>query len=73
MANYEVYDRATSPFQGASAAVAALSVDRQLRQSLQHQIVRQIRQFILSGRLRQGARMPSTRGWRMSSAFRGSR
>jgi GntR family transcriptional regulator/MocR family aminotransferase len=39
-----------------------LSVDRLYRQSLQHQIVRQIRQFILSGRLRQGARMPSTRG-----------
>jgi GntR family transcriptional regulator/MocR family aminotransferase len=46
----------------AGAAIAALSVDRQLRQPLQHQIVRQIRQFILSGRLRQGARMPSTRG-----------
>lgn len=47
---------------GASAAIAALSVDRLLRQPLQHQLVRQIRQFILSGRLRQGARMPSTRG-----------
>jgi GntR family transcriptional regulator/MocR family aminotransferase len=47
---------------GASAAIAALSVDRQLRQPLQHQIVRQIRQFILSGRLRHGARLPSTRG-----------
>jgi GntR family transcriptional regulator/MocR family aminotransferase len=47
---------------GASAAIAALSIDRLARQSLQHQIVRQIRQFILSGRLRQGARMPSTRG-----------
>jgi GntR family transcriptional regulator/MocR family aminotransferase len=47
---------------GAGAAIAALSVDRLGRQSLQHQIVRQIRQFILSGRLRQGARMPSTRG-----------
>src|SRR6516165_8999872 len=44
------------------AAIAALSVDRLSRQPLQHQIVRQIRQFILSGRLRQGARMPSTRG-----------
>ncbi len=47
---------------GASAALAALSVDRLLHQSLQHQLVRQIRQFILSGRLEQGARMPSTRG-----------
>jgi GntR family transcriptional regulator/MocR family aminotransferase len=46
----------------ADAAIAALSVDRLGRQSLQHQIVRQVRQFILSGRLRQGARMPSTRG-----------
>jgi GntR family transcriptional regulator/MocR family aminotransferase len=46
----------------ASAAIAALSVDRPSRRSLQHQIVRQIRQFILSGRLRQGMRMPSTRG-----------
>src|SRR5687767_1202313 len=46
---------------GASAAIAALSVDRLLRQPLQHQIVGQIRQFILSGRLQQGARMPSTR------------
>jgi GntR family transcriptional regulator/MocR family aminotransferase len=46
----------------AGAAIAALSVDRLLRHSLQHQLVRQIRQFILAGRLHQGARMPSTRG-----------
>lgn len=48
-------------FKGTGAAIAALSVDRLLHQSLQHQLVRQIRHFILSGRLHQGARMPSTR------------
>ena len=55
-------DPLVAPLGSADAAIAALSVDRLGRQSLQHQIVRQIRQFILAGRLRQGARMPSTRG-----------
>jgi GntR family transcriptional regulator/MocR family aminotransferase len=60
MASFDPCDRATVPLR-AGAALAALSVDPLDRQPLQHQIVRQIRQFILSGRLRQGARMPSTR------------
>lgn len=46
---------------GAEAAVLALSVDRTATTSLAGQLAAQLRNFILSGRVTSGARLPSTR------------
>ena len=44
-----------------SGALLALSIDRGAEEPLHAQVARQLRQFILSGRLKSSARMPSSR------------